>query len=455
MSPALLPWLRETRAVVHLAVPLALTQLALMAIMTTDVVLMGWIGADELAAGTLASHFYWAFVAFGFGTLTGATPMMAQHLGARRFRRIRPVMRQAMWLSLLLAIPISQIAWFSGSILPLLGQETEVAANVQSYLRYIVFGLLPAMWFMVLSEFLAAHARPRAVMVVTILAIALNGLLDYALMFGNLGAPEMGLDGAGLASAIVNVSMFLALLVFVMRDHKFRRYRLLGRLWRIEWPNMFEIVRVGMPIAVTEVAEMGMFTVLSLMMGVLGTDALAAHGVTSQCYAVIFMIPVGIAQAAAVRVGRAVGANDPHGAARSGWTALSLGALAALVPSLAFWFAGHEVASLILNDGNPENTAALDLAVTILAVATFFMIADAVMISARGALQGMKDTKVPMFIALGTSWGFGLPIAALLGFELELGGPGIWAGMAAAIGCASILVLWRFHVLARRLKKPA
>ncbi len=449
-SPSLSAWLQEARAVVHLAAPLALSHLSYMAIMLTDIVMMGWIGTDAIAAGSLARDFFWVLGAFAMGVLTGATPIMAQHLGARRYRRIRPAVRNAGWLALLLAIPVSVAAWYSSPILVLLGQEQQVSDAGQSYLRWLLWGLLPSLWFAVLTEFLAAHTRPRAVFVVTLFGIALNALLDYSLMFGNFGAPDMGLEGAGVASLVVNWVMFLALLAFVLRDRRLRRYRLLGRLWRIEWPVMAEIVKVGSPIAVTEITEMGMYFVTTLMMGLLGVEALAAHAVTAQCYAVVFMIPVGLAQAGAVRVGRAAGARDAARLARSGWTATALSGLLVLLPALVFWLAGRFVAGLILDPAVPANTEALDLAALLLAVAAFFMIVDAVQITARGALQGLKDTAMPMVIAVSTSWGLGIPTAVALGFGLGLGGPGIWAGMAVAMTGAAWLLLRRFRRQARR-----
>ena len=449
-SSSLSAWLHDARAVVHLALPLALSHLSYMAILLTDVVMMGWIGTDAIAAGSLARDFFWVLGAFSMGLLTGATPIMAQHLGARRFRRIRPAVRNAGWLALLLTIPVCVAAWFSGPILVLLGQEAQISYDGQSYLRYLLWGLLPSLWFAVLTEFLAAHARARAVFVVTLFGIALNALLDYSLMFGNFGAPTMGLEGAGVASLVVNWVMFLALLGFVLKDRQFRRYRLLGRLWRIERPVMAEIVRIGSPIAITEIAEMGMFFVTTLMMGMLSVEALAAHAVTAQCYAVVFMIPVGLAQAGAVRVGRAAGGRDSVGLARSGWTATALAGLFVLLPALVFWVAGRSVAGLILNPADPANAEVLDLAALLLGVAAFFMIADAVQIAARGALQGLKDTAMPMVIALSTSWGMGLPTAVVLGFVLGLGGPGIWAGMAVAMTGAAWLLIRRFRRQAQR-----
>ena len=444
-------WLREAREVAHLAAPLALSHLSYMAIMLTDVVMMGWIGTDAIAAGSLARDFFWVLGAFSMGVLTGATPIMAQHLGARRFGRIRPAVRNAAWLALALTIPVSVAAWYSSPILVALGQDPQVSDDGQAYLRWLLWGLLPSLWFAVLTEFLAAHARARAVFVVTLFGIALNALLDYALMFGNFGAPSMGLRGAGVASLVVNWCMLLALLAFVLQDRQFRRYRLLRRAWRIELPVMAEIARVGSPIAVTEIAEMGMFFATTLMMGLLGVDALAAHAVTAQCYAVVFMIPVGLAQAAAVRVGRATGARDGVRLARSGWTATALAGLLVLLPVIVFWLAGRTVAGLILDPAVAANAEALDLAALLLGVAAFFMIADAVQITARGALQGLKDTAMPMVIAVATSWGLGLPTAAVLGFVLGFGGPGIWAGMAVAMAGAAVLLIRRFRRQARRV----
>ena len=445
------PWYRESCAIVHLAAPLALAQLAYMAIVTTDVVMMGWLGPEALAAGTLAGHFYWLVVVFAMGLLTGATPVFAQHLGARRFRMIRPTLRHGAWLTVLMVLPCGVLVWHAGAILVALGQDPQVSADGQSYLRYMVWGLLPGLWQVVLSEFLAAHARPRATLVVSFLGIGLNALADYTLMFGNFGFPKLGLDGAGIASALVHTFMFLALFGFVLCDRRLRRYRLLGYLWRVERPRLFEIVRIGLPIAITEFAEMGMFLAASLLMGLIGTTALAAHAVAAQCCGVVMMIPFGIAQAGAVRVGRAVGAGNPAGAARSGWTALALGGGFALLPAAAFWFAGGNITGLILDRARPENEGAVALAVALLGVAAFFQLADALQIVARGVLQGLKDTRIPMFFTLLTSWGVGLPAAAFLGIGLGLGGEGVWVGLAAALFGAAALLIRRFRTQARRL----
>ena len=436
---------REAESIVRLAVPLILTHLAHMAIMATDVIMMGRIGTETIAAGSLARDFYWVMVAFAIGVLTGATPVMAQHLGARRFRAIRPVVRNASWLCLPLAATVSILAWYASPILVMFGQDPAITALGEAYLRVMVWGLLPSLWFVVLSEFLAAHARPRAIVVVTVHAIALNALLDYAFMFGKLGAPELGLVGAGVASVVVNWAMFGALLWFVHADRRLRRYRLLGYFWRLDRGVMKEVAFLGGPIAVTEIGEMGLFFVTTIMMGLISTEMLAAHAVTAQCYAFVFMIPVGFAQAAAVRVGRGAGAGSPQWSARSGWMAVTLSGTTVMAPVIAFWFFGTELSAIILDADDPANAHALGLAVSLLSVAAIFMLSDAVQITARGALQGLKDTTVPMVYSLATNWGLGLPCAAAFGFWFGWEGEGIWAGLAVATTGASLLLIARFR----------
>ena len=435
---------------VTLAAPLALAHLAYMAIVTTDVVMMGWLGPESLAAGSLARHFYGFFALFAYGVLGAVAPILSQHLGARRFRMVRRTVRQGFWAAVIIALPCGAAIWHAQAILVLLGQNPDLAVAAQSYLRIMVVGLLPGLWQFVLSNFLAAHARPRATLVVTVLAIGINALADYALMFGHFGFPRLGLIGAGVASAVVNIFMFVALLSFVSIDRRLRRYRLLGRFWRADWVQLLEIVRLGVPIAVTELAETGMFFASSLLMGLLGTAPLAAHAVAGQCYAVIFMVPVGLAQAAAVRVGRAVGAADHRAAARAGWTAVALGFGFAFFPTAAFLFLGGPIVDIFLDTARPENTAAIDLAVSFLAIAAAFQLVDSVQIIARGALQGLKDTRVPMLIALAGYWGLGLTSAALFGVYLGFGGQAIWGGMAVSLLVVGALLVRRFRARSLR-----
>jgi MATE family multidrug resistance protein len=240
-------WSQDVRATVTLAVPLVLIELAWVAMVTTDTVMMGWLGPESLAAGALAGQFFLFFEYFAIGVLAAVAPILSQHLGARRYRMVRRTVRQGFWVVVILALPCMAMIWHAQAMLVLLGQDPDLASAGQSYVRFMVLGFLPGLWFVVLNEFLVAHTRPRATLVVTVLGIAINALADYALMFGHFGFPRLGLIGAGVASATVSAFMFLALLSFVLIDRRLRRYRLLGRFWRADWSQLYEIVRLGLP----------------------------------------------------------------------------------------------------------------------------------------------------------------------------------------------------------------
>jgi MATE family multidrug resistance protein len=450
-------WRRESAAIVTLALPLALTMLSHIAMVTTDVVMMGRLGPQSLAASTLANHLYWLFDMFAMGLVGAVVPILAQHLGARRFRQVRRAARQGFWAAAIIAVPCTAAIWQTQAILALFGQDPDLSRAAQDYLRAMVPGFLPGLWFIVLSGFLAAHTRPRATLVVAILGIGINGLADYALMFGHFGLPALGLAGAGYASALVSSFMFLGLLAFVSLDWRLRRYRLLGRFWRADWPQLREIFHVGLPIAVTVLAEIGLFTAAALLMGLLGTASLAAHGIAVQCCAIAYMVADGIAKATMVRVGRAAGAGDDGRAARAGWAGMSLGLAYGLLPAAAFWFLGSAITDLYLEANGAESASVTTFAVSFLAVAALFQIADCTQVTAMGALRGLKDTRAPMLIALAGYWGLGLPFGAVFGIYLKLGGEAIWSGLAVGLMVVSGCLIWRFRILSnsRRAGKMA
>ena len=454
LTPGFRPWRAEGRAVVALAVPLILTQLAQMALHTTDVVMMGWLGPDSLAAGVLAFNLNAVFLFFGIGVLAAVAPMIAQAIGARRFRMVRRSVRQGLWVAVAIATPAIPVIWHTGTILTVLGQDPAIAAAGEAYLRAVVWGFVPALGYVVLSNFLAAHSRPRAVTVVTVTAIGINALADYALMFGHFGMPRLGLVGAGVATALVDSFLFLSLLGFVLSDRRFRRYHILGRIWRPDWPRFVEIFRVGLPIAGWMLAEIGLFVTGGLLLGLIGTTELAAHAIALQCAAIVYMVPFGLAQAATVRVGLAAGAGDHAGIARAGWTPLALACVFALLPAMVFLLWSPGLVALFLDPGEPENTAAARLAAQLLVIAAGFQLFDAAQSVATGALRGLKDTRVPMLLAVLGYWGFGFTSAVLLAFVLDYGAIGVWIGLALGLAVAAALLNWRLRSRIRDLTAP-
>ena len=308
-------WRREARALWALSVPIVLTNLGQVAIQTTDVVMIGWLGPEALAASVLGVNVNFVLLLFAIGVVIATAPMMAQDLGHKRHavREPRRTVRQGFWVALAIGLPSWLLLWHIAAILHLLRQDPALIAAAEPFVRAAMWGLVPALWFVVLRNFIAALERPRAGMVVTFLAIAFNALAGYGLIFGAFGLPALGLRGAGIAAALTNVLMFLGLLAYVQTDRQFRRYQILGRFWRPDWVRFREIFRLGLPIGVTLVMEVGLFAGAGFLMGWVGTAELAAHQIALQCAAVTFMVPLGLSQAATVRVGLAVGAGDRAG----------------------------------------------------------------------------------------------------------------------------------------------
>ncbi len=448
-------WQQELVALIRLAVPMTLNKLAFMAILTTDTVMMGWLGSKVLAAGALAGHFFGFVILFSIGLLSALAPIFSQHLGAQRFEDIPGTFRQGIWIALIVTIPSYAIIWQTESILLFLGQDAQLAAAGQPYLRIMLIGFIASQWRLVFNFLLAAHGRPNVNLVITVIGVGLNGIANYALMFGHFGFPKLGLDGAGIASAFVMVTLFLCTSIYVLNDKQMKRYRLLSNFWRSDWSQFFEIIRVGLPIAVTELAEISLFFAAILFVGLLGTDAVSAHAIAIQSCVIVVMVAVGISQAATVRVGYAIGAGKPLDAIRICWIAVILSSVFSIFPALLFLFFGKTIVGFYLNVSDPAASMTVGLAVTFLALGGLFQIVDFAQVVVRGVLQGIKDTRWPMFVAIGAYWGVGIPLMAFFTLVLELGGQYIWISLVVALSVIAAFLVYRLHRQFQRLHLSA
>jgi len=441
-----MPWRREAAAMLRLAAPIIATQLAQVSIMTVDVLLLGWLGPDALAAGALGWNLFFMVLVGGFGVCMATAPMMAQALGRGRghVRDIRRSFRQGLWAASLIALPGLLLLGQTRPVLLALGQDPAMAAVAHDYVLALAWGLLPALWFMVLRQFVGALQRPRAALVVQIVVLVVNAVGNYALIFGAFGMPALGVLGSGIASAIANWIGFVALLGFVLRDRRMRRYHLLGRFWRADWPRLRELFRIGLPVTGVLLMEVSVFSAAVYVMGVIGTEALAAHQIAVQCAAVTFMVPFGLAQAATVRVGIAAGAGDRDGVRRAGWTAFALGLAFMSAMAVALWLWRAPIASLFIDPAMPGSARVALLAIEFLAIAALFQVFDGAQTIAMGALRGLKDTRIPMMIAACGYWGLGFTLGCLAAFVFGLAGRGVWLGLALGLAVVAILATWRF-----------
>lgn len=443
-------WQTEFSATLRLAWPLILSNLTFALIQATDIVLMGWLGPHELAAAALGINLTWPLGFAAFGLLTAASPMMATALGAklRSVREVRRSFRQSIWLCLLATAPMWLLLWNAESVIIALGQEPALARDAAIFLKGYMWTMLPWLLFQAMRNFLAAVERPGWVLGVSAAGIVVNAALGWALIFGKLGLPALGIFGGGLASSITWSLLALALLAVILGDRRFRRFHLFGYLWRPDWPRFWRMIRLGVPIGLAFAFEGTVFGAAAYLMGLIDSASLAAHAVALQIAALTFMIPWGLSQAATVRVGRSLGRGDPDGIARSGWTAWVLGVGFMASMAAIMWIFPRDLVGLFLDD-TPENARVIALAVTFLAVAAAFQIFDGAQVVGAGMLRGLHDTRVPMLFALFGYWVIGIGIGAWLAFERGWGGVGIWVGLAIGLAIVAALMASRWVMRSR------
>jgi len=438
----------ELAETLRLAVPMALTQLGQIAMMTTDLAFIGRFGDEAVAAAALAGTVYFVSFTFGMGLMSAVAPLAAQAFGARDPRMVRRSRRVGLWAALLITVPLMVLPFCGERILLALGQAPTAAQLAQQYLFGLAWGMLPALWFIAIRGFMSAVNRPEPILWITLAAIPANALLVYLLLYGAWGVPSLGLFGAGIATSIVNLATFLAGLWFAYRQRPFRKYQVLGRVWRVDWPLMRQLVIVGAPISVSFLLEYGLFGAAGLLMGLISTAALAAHQIALQIAAILFMVPFGIGMAATVRVGQAIGRADAPAVKRAGLVATGLGIAFMSAMTLFVILGRYAIAEIFLGEA-AEATA--QLTASLLLVGSTFFIADGVQTVAAGALRGMNDTRLPLLFATISYWLIGFTSACLLGFATTLGAVGIWIGLSAGTAAYAILLILRFRLLSHRL----
>ena len=439
------PWSDELRATVALAWPLILSNLTMALIGATDVVLMGWLGPHPLAASALGLNLVFTLILLGIGVVTASSPMMATALGARSsaVRDVRRSFRQACWVAICIALPAWVLLWNAEPIILRLGQEPALAHDAEIFLHGYMWSILPFLLFQAMRNFLSALERPQWIFIVSAVGIVLNAVVSWALIFGRLGMPALGIFGGGLGSSIVWTALALALGTVVVTDRKFGRFHLFGRFWRADWPRFRHIWRLGLPIGLTMAFEGAVFAAAAYLMGLIDEASIAAHAVALQIAAISFMVPLGLGQAATVRVGRALGRKDRAGIARAGWTAwvLAVGFMAAM--ALLIWLFPRDLMTLFLDD-TPANARVIDLGVAFLAVAAAFQIVDGAQVVGAGMLRGLHDTRVPMLFALFGYWAVGLGVGVWLAFGAGWEGIGIWTGLATGLAVVAALMIARW-----------
>jgi MATE family multidrug resistance protein len=441
---------REAAALLKLALPLAATQLAQMAILATDTLMLGHLSKDALAAAALGNTVFFFAWLLGCGPANAVSPAIAHVLGEddKAAGEVQAVVRMGFWSAAMMAPPLLAVLLLTRPILLFFGQQPELAANAGLYMSLLCWGLPFAILFQVLRSFTVSVEHPLAALAVMVLAVLFNALGDYALIFGHFGAPRLGLAGAGIASACSNLFSAATLLAVCLAMPSLKRYRILSQLRRHHGPHLKELFRLGIPIGLTTLFEAMLFNSAALMMGLFGVATLAAHQIAITIPSITFMVPLGIGLAATVRVGLGAGADDAVAARRAGFVAIGIAALFMTASAALLLLFPEAIARLWLPE-EPVGSPVIALTVTFLHVAAAFQIVDGLQVTASLALRGLKDARAPMWIAGGAYWLCGFPMCLLLGFGFGMKGLGVWLGLAFALIVAAVALLWRFHTLSR------
>ncbi len=431
-------------AILVLGLPLIGSHLAQMLLHVTDTVMMGWYGVTELAAVVIASSSFFVIFILGSGFAQAVMPMVASAIGRNDEVQVRRDTRMGLWLSIGFGVLTYPLFWWSEPLLLGLGQKPDVAAFGQDFLRIAGLGMIPALLVMVLKSYLAALERTQVVLWVTLAGVGVNIAFGWALIFGNWGAPELGVRGAAIASVAVQAMTAAALGVYAGWLPELRHFRLFQRFWRPDWHALRQVFRLGMPIGLTSLAEGGMFQASALMMGWIGTVELASHGIALQAAALTFMVHLGLANATTVRTAHAAGAGDHAGLRLGGKVAIALSMGFAMITVTAFLTLPRPIISLFLDGDKPESAQIVAYGTALLAVAALFQVVDALQVMALGLLRGVKDTRAPMWIAVLSYWVVGIPTSYLLAFKAGYGGVGLWLGLVVGLSVAAVLLMARF-----------
>ncbi len=445
----------EVKEFIKLAVPLAGAQVAQSATGFTDTIMMGKMGADVLAAGGLATIFFFAIINTLSGIVMGVSPLVAEAFGAGHQSRIQQVSRQGLWLALLASIPMMIIIGNLEGPMSQAGQTETTVRLTNTYLDIILWSIFPVAGFASLRSTVSALSKGRPIMVIIVVGTAFNIVGNYVLGFGKLGIPAMGLAGLAIATVIAWWGMFIALALYVWLHPSMRSHQIMNNLHYVKPRILGELLRLGVPIGAFAGLEMGFFLVVMFLVGTFGTEALAAHQIVFETLVVVFMVPLGISYAGTVRVGQWLGRKDLGGIKQAAGVSASLATIFTLVASIGFVLFPELIIGLYIDVQSPENAGIVAIATPILIVAAIAQVLDGLQKAVYGSLQGLQDTQVPMVLNIFGYWAVGLSIGYVLGFQMGMGPIGLWIGQSVAIGAVAVLFLWRFcQLIARQRKSP-
>jgi MATE family multidrug resistance protein len=431
---------------IKLAWPVILGQIGHILIGNADTIMIGQLGSTSLAAATLANAVFFLPIVIGIGVCVAISPITAQAVGAGKMEgHLRDVLHQGVLFAIYLSAVLMLAVFGIGELFPYLGQDPEVAAASVGYMRILAISTFPFMIFLIYKHFIEGFESMVPGMVVMGAVVVINILLNWLLIYGHWGFPELGLNGAGWATLIARIAGMTGIMLYVHLGKRFRPYNYFRQFFKHKRIQMMEIARIGLPSGMMYFFEIGAFTGAVVLAGQIGKEAQSAHQIAIQTIALFFMFYVGIAQAAGIRVGNAVGRVDLSGVRKAGIAGLATG-IACVVVFVSLMVAlRHVIPAWYIQDA-----AVIDIAVPLLLIGAIFQLFDGIQAISAGILRGMSDVKIPTAITFVAYWVIGLPAAWVLSGPLGMATPGIWWGLTIGLGFSALLMSVRFLVLSGR-----
>lgn len=431
-----------------LAYPVVIGQLGFIMMGVVDSVMVGKLGPAPLAAASLGNGITMVIFIVGIGLSFAVTPLVAILVGANKYSECGIYFRQSLLVNLTFGIILTVITLFCSGLIIYLNQPLEVIEQARSYTVILGLGAIPMMLFQTYKQFIEGLSVMRPAMVMVILSNIVNVFVNWILIFGNLGFPELKLDGAGWATFSSRIFMALGLMVYVMQQKNFRQYDVSFHFKNINLPVIKKILSLGLPSGIQYFFEVGAFVFAVIMIGWLGTDQLAAHQIAINLASISFMVVLGLSMAGGIRVGNAVGEQNIAGVRRAGFTTILLAASFMSISGIIFIIFRNYLPTLYI-----DNVNVISFASSLLVIAALFQLSDGVQAVGIGILRGLTDVKIPTAITFIAYWIVGLPIGYLLGFQFDLNVQGVWIGLFAGLTTSAVLLTFRFNSKSKHIIK--
>lgn len=432
------------KATIAIALPVMISQLGQVSVGVADSMMVGRLGALPLASASLANSIFFVIMMFGLGISMGITPLVSMAEGKGKTKRISNLFGHGLWINLITAIALTGVVLGLSSGIQLLGQPEDVVRLAIPYLLVITASLVPFMIFQTFKQFAEGLSQTKQAMYITIFCNGINIFLNWILIWGKFGAPELGLMGAGWATLISRILMPILMGFYILRSRRYDIYSLSLKLKKLSLPIVSRILNIGIPTGFQFIFEVSAFSAAAIMMGWIGVNALAGHQIALNLASISYMMATGLSTAGMIRVSNMVGRGNQKAVRESGMVVFVLILGFMFVAAMIFVVFRMFLPTLYIDDPEVIATAA-----SLLIVAALFQLSDGVQVAALGVLRGLEDVKIPTLVTLVAYWVLGLPLGYFFAFQLEMGEIGIWYGLLIGLSITAVLLFYRFHILSK------